>query len=37
MKKIILLAVFLGAAIPAVKFAAAQSEIYPAKPARSPM
>ena len=34
MKRIILIAVFFAAAFPAAKFAAAQTEIYPARPVR---
>ncbi|TMH39771.1 MAG: tripartite tricarboxylate transporter substrate binding protein, partial [Betaproteobacteria bacterium] len=34
MKRIVLIAAFLGAAIPAAQFAAAQSETYPARPVR---
>lgn len=34
MKKSILIAVFFSAAIPAVQFAAAQTEVYPARPVR---
>ena len=34
MKKIIFIAVFFAAAIPAAQFAAAQTEVYPAKPVR---
>jgi len=34
MKKIVLIAAFLGAALPAARFAAAQSETYPARPVR---
>ena len=34
MKKIVLIAAFLGAALPAVRFAAAQAETYPARPLR---
>src|SRR5712692_1429656 len=34
MKKIVLIAAFLGVALPAARFAAAQSETYPARPVR---
>src|SRR3989449_6303138 len=34
MKKIVLIAAFLGAALPATRFAAAQGETYPARPVR---
>src|SRR5213593_2811758 len=34
MKKIVLIAAFLGAALPAARFAAAQGETYPARPVR---
>jgi tripartite-type tricarboxylate transporter receptor subunit TctC len=34
LRKIVSIAAFLGAAIPAVQFAAAQTEVYPARPVR---